>query len=66
MIRIAVYPNNWRHISGGNREEDIYAVSTIYRERWITRTAGNHQNKFEYEKFELWVMLSLYISPVAM
>jgi len=39
--------------------------NTIYSETWITRTAGDHQKSLSYEKFELWVMLSLFFSHVA-
>ena len=40
------------------------AVITTYSETGITRTAGDHQ-KLSYEKFELWVMLSLCFSHLA-
>jgi len=37
----------------------------IYSETWIPWTAGDHKKSLSYEKFELWVMLSLCISHVA-
>ena len=37
----------------------------IYSETWITRTAGATKKSLSYEKFELWVMLSLCYSHVA-
>jgi len=40
-------------------------VSKTYSGAWITQTAGDDQKSLSNEKFELWVMLFLYISHVA-
>jgi len=37
----------------------------VYSETWTTRTAEEHQKSLSNEKFELWVMLSLCFSHVA-
>ena len=47
------------------RHADRNCTTSQYSETWITQTAGDHQKSLSYEKFDLWVMLSLCFSHVA-
>jgi len=42
-----------------------YNILASYSETWITQTAEDHQKSLSYEKFDLWVMVSLCFGHVA-